>query len=254
MDAPLQPFPGTVVVSPEARVLDQMRELEHFAEIGRLSACLLHEISSPLTAAMLYLEQSDNRESPHIKQARRNMILLQRYVEAARQQVRNESTVGSFYVRPQLDQVRRVLTPLAKQRGVRLRIHPATQHKLIGDPVKFQQIIANLIINAIDAYDTASHSEKIVTVSVTSSRQWLLVRVADKGSGISSDQLPRLFEPFYTTKATCGRGLGLGLAMVKRYVEEDFCGSVSLTSSKRKGTEFITKLRITPRYSRFARS
>lgn len=239
---------------PDTVNIDRLRELEHFAELGRLSASLLHEISNPLTAAMLYLEQSDTSNSLHIRRARHNMLLLQRYVEAARQQVRQQGSFGSFYVRPQLDQIRRVLIPIARRRGVRLQFTLASHYKLVGDPVKFQQIIANLILNAIDAYDdiASTDSEKVVTITVTSSQQWLIVRVADKGQGIAADQLPSLFEPFYTTKQLYGRGLGIGLAVVKRYVEKDFSGSVSLTSSKQRGTQFITKLRLTPRYPQVA--
>lgn len=253
MNDPADTLPAAIIMPVDGINPKRLQELEHFAELGRVSACLLHEISNPLTAALLYLEQSDNRESLHVKRALRNMLLLQRYVEAARQQIRLESTVGSFYVRAQLDQVQRILTPVARQRGVRLHINPASQCKLIGDPVKFQQIIANLILNAIDSYDGSikNDDQKIVTVTVASSRQWLIVRVADKGGGITPDQLPSLFEPFYTTKMHCGRGLGIGLALVKQYVEQDFFGTVKLTSSERKGTEFITRLRLTPRYSRF---
>ena len=89
MNDPADILPAAVVL-PGDISLDQLRELEHFAELGRLSACLLHEISNPLTAAMLYLEQSENRESLHIRRALRNMLLLQKYVEAARQQARHE--------------------------------------------------------------------------------------------------------------------------------------------------------------------
>lgn len=249
MSDPASLLPAAIIM-PDSFNPEHLRELEHYAEIGRLSACLLHEISNPLTAALLYLEQADDHTSLHIRRARHNLQLLQRYVEAARQQVRHESVVGSFYVRPQLEQVRRVLTPIARKRGVSLHITPPAQYKLIGDPVKFQQIIANLILNAIDAYDDSSLTiaDKSVSVMVSSTRQWLVVRVSDHGGGITAEQLPLLFEPFYTTKSRTGRGLGIGLAAVKRYVEEDFYGTVHLTSTKSRGTEFITRLRMTPRY------
>lgn len=230
----------------------RLHELERFAELGRLSASLLHEISNPLTAALLYLEQYDNRQSANIRQVRRNILLLQRYVEAARQQVRRESTLSSFYVRQQLDQVRRVLTPLAQRQGIRLHIEPAVNYKLYGDPVKFQQIMANLIINATNAYDgsVTLPADKQIIVRLSSKQRWLYVRVKDCGKGIIADQLPHVFEPFYTTKSQRGHGLGIGLAIVKQYVENDFYGSVTVTSSPIRGTEFTAKLRLTPRYQK----
>ncbi len=239
---------AAIIINDPAR--EGLRQLEHFAEFGRLSASLLHEISNPLTAALLYLEQYENRQSRHIRQVRRNILLLQRYVEAARQQIRHEGEISSFYIRAQIDQVRRVLAPLARRKGVSLQIEPATNYKIFGDPVKFQQILANLIINAIDSYDTSSaqYPHKLVTVTVDSQRQWLLLKIVDKGAGIPAQQLAQIFEPFYTTKARRGQGLGIGLAVVRQHVEHDFGGSVVVSSSASRGTIFTVRLRLTPRY------
>lgn len=227
---------------------DQLRKLQRLAELGWLSTSLLHEISNPLTAILLHLEQSDDKQSLGIRHVRRNIQLMQRYVEAARQQVRQEGQPVNFYVRSQLDQVKRVLTPLAKRGGIRLRIETIAKPKLFGDPVKFQQIVANLVINAIDAYgdQATADSKRLVKVAVLSQQQWLIIQVTDWGSGITAAQLPQLFEPFYTTKSRAGHGLGIGLAMVKQYVETDFGGSIGISSSRQRGTQFRVKLRRQP--------
>ena len=231
---------------------DRLRELQRLAELGRLSAGLLHEISNPLTAAILHLEQFEDQRSASIRQARRNIQLLQRYVDAARQQVRHESQPGTFYIRPQIDQVKRVLRPVARRSKVKLRFEQSANYCLFGDPVKFQQIVTNLVVNAIDAYNSElviSH-DRVVAVKLNSNHQWLMLQVTDWGRGITGRQLPKLFEPFYTTKSRHGNGLGIGLTMVKHYVEHDFSGTISMTSSLRKGTQCTVKLRLTPRYSR----
>jgi signal transduction histidine kinase len=240
---------AAITVSPDTVSADErLRTLEHFAELGRLSASLLHEISNPLTAAMLYLEQYDNQQSPYIRQVRRNILLLQRYVEAARQQIRQESVAASFGVQPQINQVRRLLAPLARRDGVILRFEPTPNYKLYGDPVKFQHIIANLVINAIDAYSDSPvpRDSKCVTVLLGSQQHWLVIRVTDHGAGLTAAELPRVFEPFYTTKSQDDQGLGLGLAVVRQYVERDFNGAVSVASSREQGTEFTAKLRMAP--------
>lgn len=245
----LKPFAGNVTA--EDISADRLRELQRLAELGRLSASLLHEISNPLTAAILHLEQFEDQRSSSIRHARRNIQLLQRYVDAARQQVRQESQPVHFNVRPQLDQVKRVLRPLAKRSDVKLRIEQGANYRLFGDPVKFQQIVTNLVVNAIDAYnsDLACSEDRTVSVRLGSHNQWLILQVNDRGRGITTKQLPKLFEPFYTTKHRHGNGLGIGLTMVKRYVENDFSGSISMTSSLRKGTECYVKLRLSPRYA-----
>jgi signal transduction histidine kinase len=222
----------------------ELRELQRFAELGRLSASLLHEISNPLSAAMLNLELGD-QQSRSVQRARRDMQTLKRYIEAARQQVRHQSQPTSFRVRPQLDQLKRIVIPLARKTGVRLDISPAPPCRLYGDPVKFQQIISNLIVNAIEAYDySGAYDElRLVKVELAHKQGFLTVRVTDWGKGIDGAALPRLFDTFYTTKNQSGRGLGIGLAIVKQYVTTDFQGSIEVTSSKQRGTRFTARLR-----------
>lgn len=231
------------VAVPNGQV-SHLQELQHFAKLGRLSASLLHEISNPLTAALLHLELSE-QQTPAIREARRDMQLLKRYVEAARQQARQASTSINFSVQPQLNQLKRVVLPLAKQAGVQLDIGLAPRTKLYGDPVKFQHLVANLVMNAIQAYSSGEphDSAALVRVTLYCSEDWFTVQVTDWGKGIAALELPRIFEPFYTTKDGTSQGLGIGLAIVKQYVTEDFCGSIKVSSSRRLGTQFTVKLR-----------
>ncbi len=226
---------------------ERLQELERFAEIGRLSASMLHEINNPLTAAMLWLEQC-NVQQPHIQHARSSIHLLHRYVEAARQQLRREGRRRDFCVQSELEQAWHVLAPLARRREVSLRFASAEDCILHGDPVRFQQIIANLVRNAIDAYDNCppGSRRKSVRLDVHARQDHLVIEVSDRGCGIASNQLERLFEPFYTTKGGTGLGLGIGLSAAKRSIETDFRGSIKVRSSKRRGTKFIVKLSTAP--------
>lgn len=223
---------------------DRLSELERFAAIGRLSASLLHEINNPLTAAMLWLEQCSARKSPHIRHVRNNIHLLQRYVEAARQQIRCGGQCQEFELEPELAQVRSILRPLAKRRGINLRFVSAKGLRLYGDPVKFQQIVANLVRNAIDAYDSCppERRHRPVRLIAGSSLSGLRIIVSDRGCGIDKEQMPQLFQPFYSTKSSSGNGLGIGLFAVKRSIEKDFKGTITVRSSRRKGTSFTVKL------------
>ncbi len=223
---------------------DRLSELERFAEIGILSAGLLHEISSPLSAALLWLEQCRGTQSPYMRHVRSSMRLMKDYVEAARQQVRHESPCRKFHIQTELEQVMSVLEVVAARRGVTLSFAPANGYKLYGDPVKFQQLLANLVRNAIDSYDSCpAGGHRPVHVEFRSSRGYLVIEVADRGCGIASDQLDRLFQPFYSTKTGTGRGLGIGLFSVKRSIENDFCGNISVTSLPGQGARFTARLK-----------
>jgi len=136
--------------------------------------------------------------------------------------------------------------PLAKRQQVKVAIEASDSSKLYGDPVKFVQLVTNLVVNAIDAYPTAARQteKRLVQIQVAKRSPWLEIRVSDNGKGITAAQLPHLFEPFYTTKTGRKRGLGIGLAMVKQYVEIDFHGSTEVSTLPSKGTQFLVRLRL----------
>jgi signal transduction histidine kinase len=209
-------------------------DLQRFAELGRLSASLLHEISNPLSVALIHLDQVNDQTSHNIKSLRRSLNRLTLYVNAARGQMRHESSTSNFYMDSQIQDVN----------FVRLKINKSPRLYLKGDPLQFQQILVNLIVNAIEAYPQATmiSPDRIVSVNTRTSSRFVTIDVADRGSGIAKGQLPKLFQPFYTTKGINGHGLGLGLVIVRRYIENGFKGSIRVDSGSRKGTHFIIKL------------
>ena len=222
---------------------EHLRELQRYAELGRTSASLLHQISNPLAAALINLELS-GQKSAGVRRARQDIQLIRRYVEAARQQLRRQSQPTDFRIQPQVEQLKRIVLPLAQKAGIQFRIESLPTCRLHGDPVKFQHIISNLVINAIEAYapqDTEGRI-RVVRLTMVCSRHRLTVRVSDRGKGIAPQDLPHIFEAFYSTKADSGHGLGIGLAIVKRYVETDFGGAITASSSPRSGTTFTVKL------------
>jgi signal transduction histidine kinase len=213
-------------------------DLQRFVDLGRLSASLIHEISNPLTAALLHLDQANDHQSVSIKATKRSLNVLKRYIEAARKQLNNQAENTSFYIDNQINEVRRLLEPMARLYKVALDI-PRTPHiKLIGDPVKFQQIISNLILNAIEAYEDINQGNT-VSLRVKTTSKGVVITVRDKGVGILPDQLNNIFKPLYSTKSKTGHGLGIGLDTVWLYVNEYSDASIKVISRKNIGTKFI---------------
>ncbi len=115
---------------------------------------------------------------------------------------------------------------------------------LYGDNIKLNQVLSNLVTNAIDSYnDNDMRSRRIVSVksSLDILNTAIIITVTDFGIGIPKDKVERIFDPFYTTK-TCERGTGIGLTITRRIIQEDFKGTISVQSSKLLGTVFTVRL------------
>ena len=127
----------------------------------------------------------------------------------------------------------------SREAGVTLDWQPPTGPVYFtGDPTRFSQVVAIVISNAIDSYHgqhNAQTSDKTVTIRMEQDGNKILIRVADRGRGISKQKQEHLFKPFHTTKHS---GMGIGLFIAKQTVESHFAGTISYTSSAGQ-TEFI---------------
>lgn len=227
----------------EKAQVEKMLDLQRFAEFGRLSSTLLHELANPLMSVSLDLEQLEGKNrSKFVSRAREGISHMEQYVEAARRQLRNQSEIKIFDIAEEITRVSGFLQPKARQQQVRIKLDLIEKVSVKGDSIRFNQIISNLLSNGIDAYDGVSgKKEKEVTIMMKQDGQSVDIIVEDHGQGIKKDQLPHLFDAFYTTKHAT-RGTGLGLAITKQAVEEAFQGTISVISDKHHGTRFIVRL------------
>lgn len=230
----------------EKAQVEKMMDLQRFAEFGRQSSTLLHELANPLMAVSMNLEQLEGKNrSKILAHAREGIAHMEQYVETARRQLRNQSEIRLFNVADEIRRVGGFVELKAAAQRVSLRFELIEDVAIRGDSVRFNHIVSNLLSNAVDAYDGIVNDKlNTVTISMERTEKAIEIKVCDRGQGISDDQLEHLFEPFYTTKHVA-RGTGLGLAIVKQAVEEAFEGSITVSSGKQKGTCFIVRLPIT---------
>jgi len=156
----------------------------------------------------------------------------------------NELTIASrpFRLGDALDKLRRVFSVPAAEKGLHFEVSPppAVPDALIGDPARLQQILTNLVGNAIKFTDRGS-VEVTVTVLADHGEQLLLcVEVRDTGIGITEDQVPHLFSPFFQVDDGSTRrfgGTGLGLSICRRLAEL-MAGRVELETTPGEGSTF----------------
>jgi signal transduction histidine kinase len=92
----------------------------------------------------------------------------------------------------------------------------STALSIKGDRIQLEQVLLNLIVNAIDATSASPNAERKVTISTASTDDFAEVSVSDRGPGIPQDKLKGVFEPFFTTKP---QGMGMGLSIARTIVE-----------------------------------
>jgi signal transduction histidine kinase len=134
---------------------------------------------------------------------------------------------------PLLDTTLSFLSEKLKSRSIRVERDFREVPSISGDPERLQQLFLNLFLNAIDAMPEGGELRLSLSPGVDGA---VAVAVADTGVGIAEADLPRIFEPFFTSKPA-GEGNGLGL-MVAHGIVKDHEGTISVESEPGCGTEF----------------
>jgi two-component system sensor histidine kinase HydH len=223
---------------------ERRMQIDRISAMQTMTAGLAHEVRNPLNAAKLQLELLDRRLRRESKDER----LLQPSTLASVEIQRLTELLNDFlaFARPaelQLedreigDIVRRVYElelPNAAKRGIALTLEAAGESTLARiDPGKLQQIVDNLVRNAVEAVRAGGH----VTMQVTAETDIVSIIVQDDGPGIPAELHGRIYEPFFTTK---DEGTGLGMSIVHSLVALHD-GAIALDSSA-AGTRFVVSL------------
>jgi len=136
-----------------------------------------------------------------------------------------------------LAQLRPLIELDARRRGVTLITDlPPGLPEVAADPGQLQQVLLNLLVNALEATTAGQEVRVSGRPSTQNGRAGLIIEVSDTGPGIPGELLSRIFEPFFTTKPP-GQGTGLGLAICRDIVR-DHGGVVTVQSRKGHGTTF----------------
>lgn len=220
----------------------ELNKLQRYAELGRVTSGFIHDLSNPLTAVTLNLEnlQAKHRLS-EVEHALKSTEIMRLYVKAARSQIRGDQVDESFSVRQIISNVEHMTAYTARQHNVTLKVDCPVDLLFYGNPVRFQQAVSNLVSNALDAYRSYDCPERVVLIMVRDTEANLSVRVEDTGPGIKPSNLGQIFRPFFTTKLA-DHGSGLGLSITKGIVEDEFGGTITAKSRVGRGTTFCLTL------------
>ena len=219
------------------------------AAMGQMSAAIVHELNQPVTATRTFLASAKvliDRNQPekvhetlnYIEQLTDRMASITSQLKIFARETRGrkdpvdlstliERTLGFFELQ-------------LKQQGIELTVELVQKGEAIvsGDARKIEQVLNNLIQNAMDAVKSIPDGK--LTVRLTTGTSEAFIECADNGPGIDDKIIDFLFDPFFSTKET-GEGLGLGLA-ISYGIVQDMNGSITAENGRNGGASFIVTL------------
>ena len=190
------------------------------AALGQMSAALAHEINQPLTALQMQLGSLrlllDSGRPEAVRDGLQRIDGLLQRMAALTGHLKTfaRKTPAGLSERlclgDVLEQALQLLAPRMRSEQVELRTQIDDEAEVLGDAIRIEQVILNLLHNALDAM--AESETRILLVRIAREDDGCLLSVEDSGGGIAEETLGRVFEPFFTTKPV-GQGLGRGLAV-----------------------------------------
>ncbi len=226
----------------------KFQEAEKSAVVGRLASAIAHEIRNPLNYINLTLDHLRNKFKPEdeTKQATFEKLTAQLKAEVGR--INNQITDFLNYSRPAkanlqptdarktVEDSLRIVEAQAAECNIKISlVEEENVPKILADTEFLRSVFNNLFINAVHSMEATGGK---LNVKISPEPEFVKIEISDTGSGISPENLEKIFEPYFSTKET---GTGLGLAIVQKIIDVHN-GEIAVESELGKGTIFTVKL------------
>lgn len=208
--------------------LSELAHVNRYAAAGELATSIAHELNQPLGSILTNTETAElmlKSESPNLVEIGEILADIRRDDQRASEVIRRLRSIlkktpfeiANIDLNATVGETIRLLSAVSDGRRIALKFAPSTSVvRVKGDPIQLQQVVLNLIINAIDAISQAGAAEREINVATARSDAFAEIRIADSGPGIAPADVKNIFNPFFTTKP---HGMGMGLAIVRTIVE-----------------------------------
>mgnify|MGYP003879805547 CR=1 FL=1 len=238
----------------EQEAQQHQAEIAHASRLmtmGEMATGIAHEINQPLATILNYARGANRQvESGRLSEIRQLLPVLDNVVRQAQRAAdivkRLRALVKKSPYQRRIVAINGVCADVVEflkhdllQKGIAVKLLLSDLDPVIeADPIQMEQVLINLLRNAMDAYATLTRDDKTIDLETLVDGQSLVVRIADRGEGIDSALLPQLFEPYVSSKED---GLGMGLS-ISRTIVEAHGGAIEVDSEIGVGTRFEIRL------------
>ena len=239
---------GTIIIleniTERVQLEEQLQISEKMASIGLLAAGVAHEVNTPLTGISSYTQmllegaESEDPKTRLLEKIERQTFRAAKIVNGLLNLARPaRAETGPVDVNAVINDVLSLLEHQLKASHIGVRKELGTPAPIaLGLDYKLQQVLLNLVLNARDAMPKGGW----LTIQTRPDGDRAVIEIGDTGSGISDEDLSRIYDPFFTTKSL-GRGTGLGLSITYGIVQEHG-GTIECESVRDQGTTFRIEL------------
>jgi signal transduction histidine kinase len=224
----------------------KMIEADKMVSLGTLAAGMAHEIKNPLAMIKSFSQMAKDafyeRDEAFFDkfnqivpaQLDRLNCLIETLLRFGKPQKPNKIPIN---LNQAITETLQLFDPQVQKQNITLETNLADIPLIIADKAQIQQVISNLILNALDSMPPQGH----LTVLTNTQNNQVHLEIKDSGSGIRTEDIPKIFNPFYSTKE---KGTGLGLAVIKHILDEH-SAKIKVKSAPGKGTIFEITLTLT---------
>jgi signal transduction histidine kinase len=217
-----------------------------FSTAGELTASIAHEINQPLGSILTNAETADailKSPTPDIAELKdivKDILHDDRRATEVIRRMRSLLKKATFELKnfdlnDVVGETLGVLSSLAVGRNVELvSVITPDALPILGDGIQLQQVILNLVMNAIDAMRDTPSENRVISIRTLRVENFAQLSVSDRGPGIPEDKLKEIFEPFFTSKA---EGMGMGLSIARTIIEAHH-GLISAKNRDHGGATF----------------
>lgn len=219
--------------------LNQLTRIAPLLDLGKLSAGLIHDVREPL-AVLSFILQNAKQNKSIIVDLEQAFIAIDKIDDLSKMsacKLFNKPELEIFNLNQEIQKLISLFEYKSRIKKVKIIFETNKEFELHADRSKLNQVVANLILNSLEAYDDRGNKEKYIFIKLIKKPRNLLIKIKDYGIGIDQENLARVFEPNFSSKDN-KKSLGLGLYVGQEAMRKVYETKIRVESTKGVGSTF----------------